>query len=143
VSAPKKLALLIVEDDAQIRHLAERAAAQCGDFNRIYTAVDGAAALAIVWHELRERGNAGTPPDLVLTDLSMPNFDGIALIREMKSREETRGIPIAMMTSSNRPNDREDAMAAGCCTFFEKPIRYSDFVALIGSLPDRCLQPVG
>jgi CheY-like chemotaxis protein len=137
----KQLNLLLVEDDPHIRELAAVAARHSGNFDRIYVAENGDAALKLIWHELRERGPDGEPPDIVLTDLSMPQLDGIALIRELKSHASTRGIPIAMMTSSNRPNDREDAMQAGCCLFFEKPVRFADFVTLINLLPTACAQP--
>lgn len=136
MATPEKPILLIVEDDERLRYLAGAAAERCGHFARVQGAPDGRAALDLIRHALRTAPEA--VPDIILSDLSMPHLDGLELIRELKQEPETRGIPIAIMTSSNRPNDREDAAAAGACAFFEKPQRLDDLIALVASLPDMC-----
>ena len=68
----------------------------------------------------------------------MPRMDGIDFLRELKRDPETREISVAIMTSSNRPNDRQDAVAAGCCAFFNKPERIEQIAGLIASLPRIC-----
>lgn len=126
--------ILIVEDDAHLRELLLAAAERTGKFSRIRVAGDGEEAL----QHIREDITHDAVPDFILTDLSMPRMDGIQLIRELKRNEATRHVPIVVITSSNRPNDREDAKAAGCCAFFNKPIRLEDMIVLIGSVPEIC-----
>jgi CheY-like chemotaxis protein len=129
--------LLIAEDDPHLRYLLVSAAERTGAFSRVLEAPDGEAALAAVRNHLR--GEA-VPPSilLVLSDLDMPRLDGLDLLRSLKSEEETREIPVAIMTSSNRANDRSDATAAGCCAFFYKPQRLDQFAMLLAALPRIC-----
>lgn len=122
--------LLIAEDDANLRTLLQAAAEQTRQFDVVHTVADGQEALDRVRHSAPE-----IAPTYILTDLSMPRCDGIELIRQLKRHEETKRIPIAVMTSSDRPNDREDAIAAGCCAFYHKPARFEELVRLISSLP--------
>lgn len=135
----KKPALLIVEDDDQIRYLVGAAAERCGEFSSVQGAADGQAALDTIRRALRS--DPPSAPDLVLSDLIMPRLDGLQLIRELKRDPGTSHIPVVIMTSSNRPNDREDATAAGCCAFFDKPLRFDEFVTLVCSLPALCCPP--
>ncbi len=130
----ERFEILIVEDDVHLRELLQAAAERTGKFSRVRVAADGEEAL----QQVREGMAHHEVPDFILSDLSMPRMDGIHLIRELKHNEATRHIPIAVITSSNRPNDREDAEAAGCCAFFNKPVRLDDMTVLIGSVPDIC-----
>lgn len=133
---PAKPTLLIVEDDDRIRSVVCAAAARSKAFATILDEHDGQAALDLIWD--RVRTNVEELPDFILSDLSMPRLDGLELTRELKRHPETSGIPIAIMTSSNRPNDRSDAQAAGCCAFFDKPVRFDDFVKIVEAVPNLC-----
>lgn len=126
--------LLIVEDDAHLRELLHAAAERTGKFSRVRVASDGEEALGYI----REGITRDALPNFILSDLAMPRMDGLELIRELKRNEATRHIPVAVITSSNRPNDREDAKAAGCCAFFHKPIGLEEMTVLIGSVPQIC-----
>jgi CheY-like chemotaxis protein len=128
--------LLIVEDDDRLRELLQAAAAKCGRFGIIDAVQDGSLALEHVRMAIQEGGS--NAPDFVLTDLSMPVMDGVELIRALKTDRRTAHIPVAVITSSNRPNDREDATAAGCCAFFNKPVRFDDMLLLVRSIPSIC-----
>jgi CheY-like chemotaxis protein len=133
---PRLLTLLIVEDDPQLQVLMAAAAERTGKFRPVYLACDGQEALDHLDdanpHALQRL------PDFILSDLSMPRVDGLQLLRELKRNPRTREIPVAIITSSNRPNDREDSAAAGCSAFFQKPVRLEEMVTLIGSLPNIC-----
>lgn len=129
-----KHSLLIAEDDPNIRYLIEVAADRVGGFRRIESAADGQAALELLRH--REPCDY---PDLLLSDLSMPRMDGLHLIRELKRDPNMRQIPIAIITSSNIPNDRRDAIAAGACAFIEKPHGIEALIDVIAALQKSCL----
>ena len=136
MSGSRPLKLLIVEDDPHLRSLLIAAAERSGCFGPVQAAHDGQEAI-----ERLTPGPGAVPsplPDYILTDLSMPRMDGVQLIHALKRSPRWRDIPIAVMTSSNRPNDREDATAAGCCAFFYKPARLEEMATLIGSLPRIC-----
>jgi two-component system, cell cycle response regulator DivK len=60
--------------------------------------------------------------DLILMDIAMPGMDGLELTRLLKSREETRSIPIIAMTAFAMKGDEEKVRAAGCDGYISKPI---------------------
>lgn len=127
--AEEGISILIVEDDANLRYLLEMAAARAGGFEVAGALPDGQAAL-----EWLNRRAARELPDLVLTDLSMPRRTGLELLQAIKADERLRAIPVAMITSSNVPNDRSDAFAAGACDFIEKPHGLDALTAVLRNL---------
>lgn len=128
--------LLVVEDDATLRYLVVAAAERTGEYAEIHEAPDGRAAVELITGSLRERVDDGAL--LILSDLSMPRLDGLELIRELKARPDTRDIPIAVMTSSTRSDDRENVLAAGAWAFFSKPQRFDEYTVIVASLPRIC-----
>lgn len=130
-----KVSLLIAEDDPQIRYLVQTAAERSGCFHSIAAAPDGEVA----WHTVRNVAR-GEQPDLIISDLMMPRMTGIDLIRALKRDPLTRHIPVAIITSSDVPNDREDALAAGACAFEPKPQGLERLTRLITSLRHSCCE---
>ena len=128
--------LLVVDDDPRFSYLGVAAADRTGEFSRIHEAGDGAAALEFLRGALHEGVAEGAL--FVLSDLSMPRLDGLELIAALKQDPELRGVPIAIMTSSNRPNDREEAIAAGCCAFFYKPENLAQITVMVAAVPGLC-----
>lgn len=133
----KKPSLLIVDDDEHLRYIFASAAERCGEFGTIWQAADGSMALATLRRMLKtQMADAGGV--LVLTDLAMPIMDGLDFVRAAKSDAATSTVPIVLMTNSDRPNAKEDALAAGCCAFFAKPERFDQIMRLVASLPAVC-----
>ncbi|HVS51660.1 MAG TPA: response regulator [Opitutaceae bacterium] len=124
--------ILIVDDDVRLRELAEFAARKSGLFTSVLLASNGVIALRLV-HELAGK-RAPQLPDVVLTDLSMPEMDGLQLTRALKTDPITHDLPIFMFSSSGRPNDRELALAAGCREFFEKPLTIDGLAAIMQTM---------
>jgi CheY-like chemotaxis protein len=131
MSTDAKLSLLIAEDDHNLRYLMEAAARHAGGFDPILTAADGQAALEVI-------RNGTVHPDLIVTDLSMPRMTGIELIRALKQDPATRSIPVAVVTSSDIVNDREDALIAGAQSFWPKPHGFEALIALLKGIRDSC-----
>jgi CheY-like chemotaxis protein len=130
-----KVSLLIADDDPHLRLFIEAAAERSGCFGVITTVSDGEAALQLVRHAA-----PGHAPDMIVSDLSMPRMTGIDLIRALKADPATRTIPVAIITSSDLPNDREEALAAGACAFESKPMRIDDLTALLRTLRHHCCE---
>ncbi len=67
-------------------------------------------------------------PDLILLDIQLPVMDGYAVAREIRKKPGLETTPIIAVTSYAMPGDREQAMAAGCSGYIEKPIDPETFM---------------
>jgi CheY-like chemotaxis protein len=63
-------------------------------------------------------------PDVLLTDLEMPNMNGLELTTHLRSRDELEGLTIVMITSRTMDKHRRQAMSAGVNVYLTKP--YTD-----------------
>jgi two-component system phosphate regulon response regulator PhoB len=102
--------ILLVEDDPDILHMVSYKLRGAG-FDVVET-VDGVAAL---------RAARDRPPDLILLDVRMPRLDGLAVCRELRAGPRTTEVPIIILTARARPQDREQAYAAGATDYIVKP----------------------
>ena len=76
----------------------------------------------------------GQKPDLILMDIQLPKVDGLALIKEIKNRAETKDIPIVAVTAYSMKGDRERILEAGCDAYVSKPINTRELPLLIEEL---------
>jgi CheY-like chemotaxis protein len=136
----KALHVLLVEDDADHVFLVRRALADLpGTEVTVEVAGDGEQAA----ERLARRSWFGTGerPQLVLLDLKMPRMDGLELLRRIRADEATAELPVVVLTSSERPEDREAAVAAGATWYVCKPLDGRRFRAEVQQLADRWAVP--
>jgi chemotaxis protein histidine kinase CheA/ActR/RegA family two-component response regulator len=76
-------------------------------------------------------------PDLLLTDLEMPNMNGIELAYHVREREDTKSLPIIMITSRSQEKHRRLAEQAGVDTYITKPYNDDDLLRAIRSAITR------
>lgn len=131
-----KLPLLIVEDDAHLRYLMQAAAERTGLFGPIHTCEDGLAALDYLQTRPEEER-----PGLIASDLSMPRMTGLELLRAVKADPVLRSIPVGIVTSSDLPNDREEALTAGACAFIAKPFGLEALARVYAQLHESATTP--
>src|SRR5579859_167491 len=110
----RRARVLVVDDEASARTGLEKLLRQEG--YAVETAEDGSTAL---------KSAAESPPDVVVTDLSMPVMNGLELLAKL--REQDRDLPVIMATASSDVNAAVKAMRAGAEDYLTKPI---DFDAL-------------
>ncbi len=113
-TAPKQRAksryrVLVVEDEEEIRGYIRDELS--GDF-RIHESTNGREALEFI---LREK------PDLVISDVMMPEMDGMTLCRKMKQNINTSHIPIVLLTAKSKTEDRLEGMEIGADAYIVKP----------------------
>jgi two-component system chemotaxis response regulator CheY len=71
------------------------------------------------------------PIHMVITDLNMPNMDGIELIKHIRTRSSHKHIPILMLTTESQPAKKEAAKAAGATGWIVKPFRPDQLLAAV------------
>lgn len=76
----------------------------------------------------------GDAPDVILLDAVMPAPDGYDVCRRLKAHEDTRRIPIVMVTAMNQFEDRLRGLEAGADDFLVKPTRTAEILARVNSL---------
>ena len=76
-------------------------------------------------------------PLVVLMDIELPKVDGITALRMLRADPETASIPVAAVTASVTPNERERVVAAGFNAYISKPIDVMSFGEQIDKLAGR------
>jgi putative two-component system response regulator len=118
-----KPVILVVDDEHNNRSLMEDFLTPLG--YEVVLARDGEEALAKVDE---------APPDVVLLDVMMPGVDGFAVARTLKSREDTKTIPVVMLTALMDMGSRIRAFELGADDFFTKPVALIELKARMQSL---------
>lgn len=81
-------------------------------------------------------------PDLIVMDVQLPGADGYEVTRRLKSEDDTKDIPIIIVTSFAMAGEENEARAAGCNDYITKPINIHQFIETIKKyLPDQGLTP--
>lgn len=123
--------LLMVEDDDDHAELIEYQLNRSACAARISRCTDGEEALAFLGPR---EGDAAQRPDLVLLDLNLPKRSGLEVLAAMKQDAELRRIPVIMMTTSTSARDLKQAYDLHCNAYVTKPMDFSEFSTMIGSL---------
>lgn len=75
-------------------------------------------------------------PDIILMDIQLPGMDGLAATRLLKQDQLTSGIKIIALTAFAMEGDKEKIRAAGCDAYIGKPVRISEFQAVLGAFSE-------
>lgn len=73
----------------------------------------------------------GTKPDLLITDLNMPDMDGLTLIKHTRQEKNFRFMPILMLTTESQQKKRAEAKAAGATGWLVKPVMPDQLLGVI------------
>ncbi|MBV9948049.1 MAG: response regulator, partial [Myxococcales bacterium] len=119
------LRALVVDDDEDARRLVAMILEDCACEVRTAASVNEAVALL-----------AADPPDVLLSDVGMPDRDGYDLIRSVRALPPERGgdIPAAALTAYARPEDRRKLLSAGFSLHVPKPVEPAELVAAVAAL---------
>jgi len=105
-----KSTVFIVEDSRTMRSLVRTVLE--GDGYEVRESADGRQALDAL-HSIS--------PDLVITDINMPEMDGITLVREIRKLPALRHTPVLILTTESDPEVKASAQAAGATGWIGKP----------------------
>lgn len=107
------LNILIVDDSTAIRKILIRVLRQTGLLiGDVFEARDGLEALEVVKNH---------PLNLVLSDINMPNMDGLTLLAELKASEVWRRLPVVMVTTEGSEDKVGQAIRLGSAAYIRKP----------------------
>jgi type IV pilus assembly protein PilB len=106
-----QLRILAVDDDPFIRKMLQKVLTEAQ--YDVVLATDGEEALEKVY---RER------PDLIISDVVMPNMDGLSLVKKLKSQLQTSIIPVILLTSKDEVESEVEGLEAGADDYIPKPI---------------------
>jgi len=118
-----KRRFMIAEDDPDDQLLIRDALEQNGISEQDISFVDDGQELLLAL----ERG--GQNPDVILLDLNMPRVDGRQALKEIKSNEALKHIPVIIFTTSSSEEDVRLTYQTGGNTFFTKPSSFDDLVS--------------
>jgi CheY-like chemotaxis protein len=118
---PKPIHILLVDDDEDDRYLIREAFHHHYPKSQISFAEDGEDLLDFLHHRGRHVGGGHTLPELILLDLNMPRKDGREVLREIKTSDQFRHIPIVVLTTSDAKDDIETSYFNGANSFITKP----------------------
>lgn len=110
--------VMVVDDEPDSLEIAKRLLQMAGA--DVITAGGGQEALDIV---------RSARPQLIISDLSMPEVDGWTLLQRLKEERDTLEIPVIALTAHTMPGDRERAIVAGFHNHISKPLDPRRFIS--------------
>lgn len=117
--------IVVAEDNADV---ADLLCTQLEPFYEVVAARDGAEALKRAGEII---------PDLVITDVMMPNMDGMALARAIRANDLTAHIPIIMVTARVTEQDRIEGLKAGADAYLVKPFNTEELLTRVAKLLEQ------
>jgi two-component system, OmpR family, response regulator RpaB len=123
VKTQNEIHILVVDDEEPLRNLL-RISLQKGGYT-VYTAGNGREALEVF---------KGSPIDLVLLDILMPDMDGYTLCAELRKRSD---VPIIMLSALNRPDDVVYGFSLGADDYISKPFQFREVEVRIQAILRR------
>ena len=132
--------VLLVEDNPGDARLTMEAFREAKVRNDVRVVTDGVEALAFL---RREDKYANAPrPDLILLDLNLPRKDGREVLEEIKSDENLRRIPVAILTTSRAERDILSSYDLHANCFVSKPVDFEEFIRVVRGIEDFWLSIV-
>jgi CheY-like chemotaxis protein len=120
--------ILLVEDSPNDTELILEALSENNLANKVISVKDGAEAIEFLRYEgrfkLRNPGN----PAVILLDIKMPRMDGLEVLREIRSDEKLKLVPVVMLTSSREEPDLKTSYELGANAYVIKPVDFKDFM---------------
>jgi len=112
--------IMTVDDSASVRQMVSFTLKQSG--YDVVEAVDGKDGLQKL---------SGTKVDMIITDLNMPNLDGIGLIKGARALPACKFIPIIMLTTESQDSKKTEGKAAGATGWIVKPFKPEQLIGVI------------
>jgi CheY-like chemotaxis protein len=126
--------ILIVEDDPRDLELSLNALEDYHLANEVVIARDGQEALDYLYGREKFEGRPAGNPAVILLDLKLPKVDGLEVLRQLRSDDELKMIPVVVLTSSNEERDMMRSYTLGVNAYVVKPVDFHEFVNAVKEL---------
>ena len=128
----KSIEILLVEDNPGDVRLTQEAARETKVLSNMHVVNNGMDAMAF----LKRSGRFGSVPrpDLVLLDLNMPGMDGREVLKQIKSDDNFRRIPVVIITSSQAEEDILRAYDLQASCYVTKPVDLDQFIKVVRNI---------
>jgi two-component system, response regulator len=126
--------ILLAEDNDNDVELTKRALKKCQIDYGLVIVSNGKQALDFLFSR-----DLNDMPSVVLLDLKLPLIDGIEILRRIRANDNTRQLPVVMLTASVDEKDRQESIRLGANDFQCKPVNFDEFVQLICQISSKWL----
>jgi DNA-binding response OmpR family regulator len=126
--------ILLVEDDPKDVELTLTALEEYNLANEVIVARDGEEALEYLYSRGKFKTRSNDNPAVMLLDLKLPKVDGLEVLKQIKSEEKLRMMPVVVLTSSKEEKDMVASYKLGVSAYVVKPVDFHEFVNAIKEL---------
>jgi CheY-like chemotaxis protein len=126
--------ILMVEDDPKDVELTMTALEGYNLANEVVVTRDGEEALDYLYRRGRYTTRSSDHPAVILLDLKLPKVDGLEVLRQVKSDDNLKIIPVVVLTSSHEEKDLVSSYQLGVNAYVVKPVDFHEFVNAIKEL---------
>lgn len=120
---PDPVKILLAEDNPADVYLIEEALREHNVPFNITVAEDGESAIAMI-------AAGKVDPDLILLDLNMPKRSGSEVLSRLRGGSDSGNVPVIVLTSSDSPIDRQEALSLGATLYIRKPTGLDEFLQI-------------
>lgn len=126
--------ILLVEDDEDHEELTLLALKQSNILTDVVVARNGAEALDYLFRTGPYASRDTKLPQLILLDLKLPKVDGIEVLRRLRAADQTKLLPVVILTSSTEERDLVNAYSVGANSYIRKPVDFDKFTDAVQCL---------
>ncbi len=126
--------ILLVEDNLDDELLTIRALKKNNLLNNVEVVRDGPEALDYLFKENKYENRTKGLPEVILLDLKLPKLNGLEVLKQIRSDERTKFLPVVILTSSDEDRDLVESYKLGANSFVHKPVDFNQFTDAVNNL---------
>ena len=133
LSNTEMVEILLIEDNKADILLMQKALVKTDLKTSITVIRNGDDAIKYLTNNIIEHNNI---PNLILLDLNLPKKDGFEVLKEIKSNNNLKRIPVIILTASSSKEDINKAYDMSANSYIVKPVKFRDFILVVQRLKD-------